>query len=747
MPTSQTSAPVSNEMPSASASPNRQPPTAPASDGGGVLPYGNNKSFPAQGKSNSTTGTPFFAEGGPVGGDPARAAFAYGRRKMGLPVDFENGGGGEPSFDDGGVVPDPSAAPSPQGQAVDPHSALKYLAGDGALSPDVVLTMEAMADPDGSMDDTDRLDAVLGKAPSPDVAFGVLQHHRTKYNSYTAAARVAAEKGDFAKAAAYANKAHASVPGSRRRFSPTAGGLHMTSGSQGGEQAFGQGGSVDSSNPENMDTQDTDQSFEDGGIANEVGDDDPRYENMPESLNVEDRRFSRGEGWSPKASWRDAPERNGPDPDKVGRAQKDNFNQGQEDQASAGAFDKGSGVVRKQRAFADGGFVDEEDPGASDGSEDAGVDEGEATSPVADDDLTTGAVQPPAPQPAYDPGKMMSPEDFDRLMHLGYDKASEIARPAQQSQDPRYNTISPSEITDKVYGGLKTLGKGAMALGRAAIDPRNWPTAPMGPGWSAPGFEEPNQATGVKEINRTMPEAEEGMNQGETQQNDGTAAPTSPAAPAQPDEDAGYKKGQQHTRERRDEMLSWLEQQANKMWPGNWSHDAARKNAYIQRGMDQFFQHDVSRENEIMRDRAGTADRAQRAKSSDNQYNNEQKMEREKLALNTRRVIEAAKQTGAYDKFVKSEFFKNMRSLNANNPEAFSDPAVAKQVNDQMAAHGMRVQQGQEQEAVNMLLNNKPIQAPGANAGAPHNAPLGGLWVDPNGVLRRKSEKGWERAQ
>ncbi len=390
----------SNVMPSGSMGARRPP------SGAGRGPV-----FPQNARA---TGMPSFDGGGqvggpPTGGNPLQSALAYGRRKAGLPADFDRGPAAEPSFDDGGMVPDPSAAPPQQPAPVNPESALKYLSGDGALSPDVVLAMEAMADPDNTMDENARMEAVLGRAPSPDVAFGYLQHKRTKFNGFTAAARVASEKGDYNLAAMYANKAHASVPGSKRRFAPGMGGLKMIDGQpqQPETPAFGQGGTVDSSNP--MNTSD-EESYEDGGAV-----EDKRYDDFPDSTNVEDRRNDTVEGWRAKVD--------GPDPAVFGQASHDRYGEWRAEQDKK-TRDMGEGVVRKKKTpfFADGGEVEEEDEvtGAVTEPEEMGAGGGSE-----DEALTTGATMPPAPavtaqDMAMDP-MSLSPEDFNRMMTVPWD--------------------------------------------------------------------------------------------------------------------------------------------------------------------------------------------------------------------------------------------------------------------------------------------------------------------------------------
>lgn len=299
--------PVTNEMPSAAASANKQPPMSPAPDGGGVLPYGGNN-FPAPNKFQGTTGQSFFAEGGVVGDQapeqapaPAadlssivRGALQYGRNQSGLPTSFDQGPDAQPaaptpSFDDGGVVPDvpQEGAPDPSmeqpqqqgGSSMpDPRKAMSYLTGDGAIAADIVSALGNGVDPDGTMDPGERFSKTLTQAPSPDAAWGILQHGRTRFNAYSAAAKVAMDRGDLGRAAMYATQAFDHAPtGQSVKFAPGQGGLMMTTrpypsaAQQAPAPAYGMGGAVDASNPDNTAAEDNeqDQSFADGGEVEE----------------------------------------------------------------------------------------------------------------------------------------------------------------------------------------------------------------------------------------------------------------------------------------------------------------------------------------------------------------------------------------------------------------------------------------------------------------------------------------------
>lgn len=691
----------------------------------GVLPFNRRGRGGTIGKQNPTSGTPAFGGGGPVGGDPADAAFAYGRRKMGLPVDFEKGN--TPSFDDGGVVPDPSAVPA-QPEAVDPESALKYLSGDGALSPDVILAMEAMADPDNSMDATDRLETVLGRAPSPDVAFGVLQHHRTKYNGYMAAARVAAEKGDYAKAASYLNKGHESVPGSRRRFSPGMGGVNMHDGQAPQapqeeapqEQAFGQGGSVDSSNPENVNDSDSDQSFADGG---DVEQPDTRYDDMPESINVEDRRGERGEGWTPKDNW--TASHDGPTPEGAGKASLDRY-----DDWKRGAINEGV-ISKKQKSFDGGGEV-EQDNTYGDFPEDTA-----AVTPPSDDDMTTGAVRAPTPTPEYDPMSMLSPEDVARQAAVSYDAAAARAKASNPAVfNPMGGAPKPSEdllsgrsygrrIYEMMPGGNRTY-RASPTTGAPAAQSSNGP-ARVSPTDQAeleaegnvrpqpgvtrargeqvpvnPGEEDEARMSGFDPV--TKPPA------GETQRDDGSKS-------GQPSDEEHYKLGRQRTDERRDQALDYFKKRAEELWPGRWSHDNEKRNNYIEHNMERFFNHDILRENELTRDRAGTADRAQRDKMIGLDKTINARDANSQRAAETKRQIAAYTQTEMGRRFDRGQEASTLRAAIMAGAD-ISDPKVTQQYRDALERNsGIKVQPDRDTMAEILGLNRSIVKPQGQEGG------------------------------
>lgn len=186
-----------------------------------------------------------FEDGGEVDGgeeqqaaDPIsviKQALNFGRKKMGLPTNFTDGTseqdeGQVMGFEDGGVIPEQGqpdeGAPSEGGSGLaDPRKTIAYLAGDGAVSPEIAQALEQHVDPDGSMDPSERTMATLNAAPDDESKFGMLQHYRTKYNGYSAGARAAMDQGNLGLAAKHATDAFDAVPtGQKISFAPAGGG-------------------------------------------------------------------------------------------------------------------------------------------------------------------------------------------------------------------------------------------------------------------------------------------------------------------------------------------------------------------------------------------------------------------------------------------------------------------------------------------------------------------------------------------
>ncbi len=305
-----------------SAAPER-PFTAPAVQGGGVLPdsdppesstvgtggtvggagldgspdiQGQNDSIDVGGKSynrgvlqNMTQGmaAPMsrskydngFDDGGevpePMSIDPMQTimeALSFGRKKMGLPESFYGSDStmdATASYDDGGVI-QPEAPEAPDvtsggnSQMPDPRHTLLYLTGNGALPPDQAAAIEQHVDPQQQMSEAERTMAAIASAPNPQKAFGLLQHNRIKANAYSGAARAAMSKGDLAQAAMNATKAMGRTPtGYDMRFAPAKGGLAVMGKRVGGQRV---------------------QSADDGGVIEPYTDPDTEEDNNPVTL-------------------------------------------------------------------------------------------------------------------------------------------------------------------------------------------------------------------------------------------------------------------------------------------------------------------------------------------------------------------------------------------------------------------------------------------------------------------------------
>lgn len=377
-----------------------------------------------------------------------KAGLSYGRKQAGLPEQFY---GGTPSFADGGVVPDPSG----QSAMPDPQKAMSYISGDGAIAADIVDALENDADPDGTMDPSERTMAVFGKAGTPDGASGLLAHYRTRYNGYSGAARAALSQGDLAGAAHYATQAFASVPtGHSTRFAPADGGLSMSTSKHGAgvsasDPAYSQGGTVDASNPDSMaenestdGSVDEDPSYAAGGVVtldHDTPDDDTRYNTLPESRNIEDRRNQFNEGTVFKKR-------------HDGKFDLDGEDYADRHAPSGQASFGETGVIRKERAFDEGGLVDD--------------------APVPDESGSYGAPPP----------TVLQAQQLDALLSAGFDKTLEQALGVEDVGS------NPGDVT----GGAPAEEGGFWGLGnRARKATKNMFTgeqpAPAGTPGEAPG--------------------------------------------------------------------------------------------------------------------------------------------------------------------------------------------------------------------------------------------------------------------
>ncbi len=263
-------------------------------NGGGGINYGvaGGQSAPA-----TTRRTMAFDDGGEIPGEPEddndaddqdvtgggntssdpmdviRAALGFGRKQMGMPASFYGTDTGDqgvmPGMDDGGVVPtQDDQQQGTGGNLPDPRKTMMYLAGAGAVSPDIASAMEQRVDPQGQMDPAERVMNTVAAAPSPAAQFGLLQHYRSRFNAHSAAAQAALDQGNMAQAAQHATAAMANAPtGHSVQFAPARGGLAVSAKKIGGQkqqQGFDDGGAVDADNPAVI-MRGAQRSYDDGG--------------------------------------------------------------------------------------------------------------------------------------------------------------------------------------------------------------------------------------------------------------------------------------------------------------------------------------------------------------------------------------------------------------------------------------------------------------------------------------------------
>jgi hypothetical protein len=324
-------------------------------DDGGVVPDGDGDDSDGGSDGDQDDGSvnPTGDAGSMPSVDPMsviQQALQYGRQSMGLPPNLTQGpqqmaanmptkpgtqsdSGVVPtpptpgalgqqqtaSFDDGGVVPDPSQqnqTPTTQGTGAslpDPRKTMQYLTGGGGVQPEIADAMEKLVDPQGQMDPSERTLATIMASPSPNAQFGLMQHYRSRANAYSGAARAALDQGNMAQAAAHATSMFANTPtGMKVKFAPAHGGIAMSAqkanvqqGAQQGQQSFDAGGDVDMDNPSVIQGQ----GGKEGGLGMAMADggEVPEYEgaddnsgpspeasflgaSSPMSTNIEDRR-------------------------------------------------------------------------------------------------------------------------------------------------------------------------------------------------------------------------------------------------------------------------------------------------------------------------------------------------------------------------------------------------------------------------------------------------------------------------
>lgn len=642
-----------------------------------------------------------------------KAGLSYGRKQAGLPEQFY---GGTPSFADGGVVPDPSG----QSAMPDPQKAMSYISGDGAIAADIVDALENDADPDGTMDPSERTMAVFGKAGTPDGASGLLAHYRTRYNGYSGAARAALSQGDLAGAAHYATQAFASVPtGHSTRFAPAEGGLSMSTSKHGeSDPSFSQGGTVDASNPDNMmgdETTDTsaeeDPSYAGGGpvtLDHDTPDDDTRYNTLPESGNIEDRRNQSNEG-------------------KVFKKRHDGkFDLDGEDyadryvQSSIPSFGE-TGVIRKQRAFDDGGLVD--------------------NASVSDESDGSFGAPPPA---------VLQAQQVDALLSAGFDKTLEQALGVE---DVGSNPSGPAQ--GRTYSNpLKGLGEGISNIWDKVKAGASKPLTDMG-----------QPPAPVRDAGKGEGVIQEGIPEDDIGPVSATVTPQ-PAGASDYDEYAqsGEKLGQAPTTREKvapkaasaksgnsytDAAAADPEMQkynkylrvANQMFP--WMSQSREREAYIARRMhDEDTQ--SGKEKLVGMQTQGKVDL--------NTNNNEVKKE---IATGNNQSRDARQERALLNKDQIANLQANVKLMSANQQGAIKmmgqklmgveGYSGTEEYKKEQARLAQETQRTPEQIRQMVLAASNPGQAPQQSA-APSKFPIGTVKTDPSGVTWIKKATGWERA-
>lgn len=481
-----------------------------------------------------------------------KQAAAYGRQKMGLPTNFstgEMGGAQQPGFDDGGVVPDQQPQQGQQGQgnpsAVNPQSAIKYLSGDGAVSPDIAHALEQHVDPQGQMDPAERTMATMQKAPSDEARFGMLQHYRTMYNGFSAGARAAMDKNNPGQAALLATQAFDHTPtGMKVHFAPAQGGIAVSARKLGGgaapqQQGYAGGGPVDDSG--NL----VQRSAPDGrGVMDDY--DEADY-----------TQGGRGNGNMPDSASRIARTM----PEGAAEGIVDHVNQAEpstniEDRRGESGF---RSAVRNVTGYDGGGEVQPDQPENDDGtspSPDQGVIPSEASPEGAS---PAGDAAPPPPSDDTAAGDqptthVLTPQQFKALMQSGFDKP----------------------IDDGVGETLTALGPITNASGQ----PFDFNKAPVAGPDNPLGASKRLQAQSDEPLAQAQKEAVDATSQVE---NPGAK----PAAPA--DADKTKRQG------RYDEQLDRAEKLASKLFP--WASQTDQRNAYVAKQMDAF-EHDIAAKTE-----------------------------------------------------------------------------------------------------------------------------------------------------
>ncbi len=135
------------------------------------------------------------------------------------------------------AAPAPAAMPQPTGGAVNPQALKEYLAGAGAIAPEQAAALEQQVDPPGQMPENVRRTLAIANA-APDMRFGLMQHHRQRFNMLKAFAHTKLHQGNLLASTHAANRAYSHVPYvGHIHFSPASAGVHMQYSPIGGGRA------------------------------------------------------------------------------------------------------------------------------------------------------------------------------------------------------------------------------------------------------------------------------------------------------------------------------------------------------------------------------------------------------------------------------------------------------------------------------------------------------------------------------
>lgn len=654
--------------------------------------------------------------------DPMMAiqkTLAYGRQKMGMPSNFTQGPGSQQSFDDGGevmndsgdsgdgsdggVIPggsmqssqassgQASSAPGGKKGMPDPRQTLMYLTGAGNVSPDIADALEKKLDPQGQMNPSTRTLHAIASAPSPDAAFGLMQHYRTRYNAYSGGAVAALDQGNLGQAAAHATQAFQNIPtGYDVRFAPARGGIAMSA-KKLGRQAQPQ------------------QAMEDGGEVREfLGGED-------ESQNVEDRRD-------------EAPDQN-----------RDRMR-------------KLSGKVSDiKSAFSDGvqSLLPKNLGGTNQLQDDMGMKSFDDGGEVEDDgnegvipDQTMDAPSEPETETEQDWGQptILNPDQFKKAVTAGYDKpmddgfsgfmnsvlgaSAAVPSPVPQSRPSNLgqdngamgNVLGPlsrgdlSGAGDGVMNNVKSLftkpGEAAPDVTAAVTDPADTPAGQSGP---TPNQQQPSDNQRWQPTPRIM----DAMRAQTSQQPGAGAAPSPPAAPA-----GNPAQTAQTPDERLSKRQRQIEELADRLFPS--TSQAQQRSAYIGQAMQRVM------DNEGRMDLEQSKGRMQMQQARDSNRMLTEQFKQQQINGRTANTTQSRENIANLNRQWNTWSKQQQDMVRVAGQQLAADPALSKDPNKLMQrVTQLAAQMGiHPQDMMTLIQNGGPPQAQGQ--GAPQGQPQQG---------------------